>query len=350
VDSDQGGGPQYDWFDISGVGSQIFVTDEQMGPVQLLGFNISYYGNVYASIRVCSNGYLALTSNTVVATNAPIPNAAAPNNMIAPFWDDLNPGVGGGKVYGYQDVANDRYIVQWDAVQRKATGAPQTFQAIINDDGTIVFQYETVSQVDECTVGIENNVGNDGLEIAFNEPYLHDGLAILITDEPLPEWLSVAPTSGTVGPSSSTNLVVTFDSTDLLDGTYLKTIRLTTNDTDEPIVDVLAELTVTSGPTSIALTTLPETFQLAAARPNPFASQSTIQYAVPSPGADVRIDVFDVGGRRVQTLVNGPVAPGRHTVSWNGRDAAGKRTAAGVYFARMEAPGFSQVRKVTFLR
>ncbi|MGH2570364.1 MAG: S8 family serine peptidase, partial [bacterium] len=349
VDSDQGGGPDYAWVEISGVGTPLFLGDEAMGPVTLLGFNISYYGNLFASIRVCSNGYIALTSNTVVATNAAIPTAAAPNNFFAPFWDDLNPAAGGA-IYTYKDVANSRFIVQWDGVPRKATGAPQTFQAIIDNDGTWTYQYETVSEVNECTVGIENNVGGDGLEVAFNEPYLHDALAIFFTDVPLPEWLSVSPTNGTVGPLSSTDLVVTFDSTDLLDGTYLKTIRLTTNDTDESIVDILAELTVTADATDVSLVTSPGTFQLSAPRPNPFASQSTIQYAVPSPGAEVRIDVFDVSGRRVRTLVQGAIPPGRHSVTWDGRDGAGRHTSAGVYFARMEAGGFSQVQKVTLLR
>jgi hypothetical protein len=245
---------------------------------------------------------------------------------------------------------NGRFIVQWDGVPRKATGAPQTFQVIFDSDGTWTYQYETVSQVNECTVGIENNVGSDGLEVAFNEPYLHDGLAIFFTDVPLPEWLSVAPTNGTVPPSSSTDLVVTFDSTDLLDGTYLKTIRITTNDTDESVVDILAELTVTANPTDVSVATLPGTFQLSAPRPNPFASQSTIQYAVPSPGAEVRIDVFDVSGRRVRTLVQGAIPPGRHSVTWDGRDGAGRHTSAGVYFTRMQAAGFSQVQKVTLLR
>jgi len=350
VDSDQGGGPDYDWVDISSVGTPIGLGDEQMGPVQLLGFNISYYGNVYASIRACSNGYLALTTNTVVAANAPIPTAAAPNNFIAPFWDDLNPAAGG-TVYSWQDTANGRFIVQWEGVRRKATGTPQTFQAIIQDDGRIIFQYESVSEVDECTVGIENNVGTIGLEIAFDEPYLHDGLAVLITDEPLPEWLSIAPTEGEVPPQSSSDLIVSFDATDLLEGTYLKTIRLHTNDTDEPTVDVLATLTVTpGGATDVSLGTVPAVFQLSAPRPNPFGSATTIDYSVPGNGADVRIVVFDVAGRLVRTLVNEPRPAGRHSVSWDGRDSGGRRTASGVYFYRMQAGDFSQVRKVTLLK
>jgi subtilisin family serine protease len=349
VDSDAGGGPTYDWFDISGVGTAIPLGDEQMGPVQLLGFNFNYYGNVYASIRACSNGYLALTSNAVEANNAPIPSAAAPNNFIAPFWDDLDPSAGG-TVYSYQDAGNGRFIVQWNNVRRKSTGTAHTFQAIIQDDSRLIFQYASVSEVDECTVGIENNVGNDGLEVAFNEAYLHDGLAILFTDEPLPEWLDVSPTGGTVDPQSSSNLLVTFDSTDLLDGTYMKTIRIHTNDTDEPTVDVLATLTVTADATDVSLEVSPLAFQLAVPRPNPFGSVTAIDFAVPTGGAAVRIVVFDVTGRLVRTLVNETRPAGRHSVSWDGRDSGGQRAASGIYFYRMDAGGFSQVQKVTLLK
>ena len=197
---------------------------------------------------------------------------------------------------------------------------------------------------------IKNNVGNDGLEVAFNEAYLHDGLAILFTDEPLPEWLDVSPTGGTVDPQSSSNLLVTFDSTDLLDGTYMKTIRIHTNDTDEPTVDVLATLTVTAVATDVSLEVSPLAFQLAVPRPNPFGSVTAIDFAVPTGGAAVRIVVFDVTGRLVRTLVNETRPAGRHSVSWDGRDSGGQRAASGIYFYRMDAGGFSQVQKVTLLK
>ncbi|MBZ0268287.1 S8 family serine peptidase, partial [bacterium] len=222
VDSDQGGGPNYDWFDISGIGTQHFLGNEQSTTPQLFGFNFSYYGGLYASVRVCSNGYLSMTDATVSSANAAMPNSAAPNNIIAPFWDDLDPSTGG-TIHTYQDAGNGRFIVQWTGVPLAGGGAPQTFQAILRNDNRILFMYNTVSDVAGCSVGIENNTGTVGLNVTHNEAYLHDGLAVTFTDVPLPEWLSVAPMSGSVAPLSSTDLDVTFDSTDLLDGTYGKT-------------------------------------------------------------------------------------------------------------------------------
>ena len=51
----------------------------------------------------------------------------------------------------------------------------------------------------------------------------------------------------------------------------------------------------------------------------------------------VRLDAFDVSGRRVATLDQGLRGPGTHEVSWSGRDAAGGRVASGIYFLRLRA-------------
>ncbi|MCA9753198.1 MAG: hypothetical protein KC591_13470, partial [Gemmatimonadetes bacterium] len=57
-----------------------------------------------------------------------------------------------------------------------------------------------------------------------------------------------------------------------------------------------------------------------------------------------------VTGRRVATLRNGPTAAGRHAVTWNGRDDAGKLLAAGIYFGRVETPEREQCVKITRIR
>jgi hypothetical protein len=80
--------------------------------------------------------------------------------------------------------------------------------------------------------------------------------------------------------------------------------------------------------------------------PNPFRSAGTIPFVVPgekgSPGAGApavaaRLQIVDVAGRTVRTLVEGPVAPGRHQAHWDGRDAAGRPVASGIYFLRLAA-------------
>lgn len=92
---------------------------------------------------------------------------------------------------------------------------------------------------------------------------------------------------------------------------------------------------------------LPLQLALHSARPNPFASRTAIHFDLPV-GGRVRLVIFDVAGRRVRTLVDGVLAPGFHVSEWDGRgDGGGLR--AGVYFARLEAPGGTLSRKLVRL-
>jgi len=52
----------------------------------------------------------------------------------------------------------------------------------------------------------------------------------------------------------------------------------------------------------------------------------------------VRLELFDVRGRRLRTLVSGGLAAGTHTAAWDGRTERGERAAAGVYFLRLTTP------------
>ncbi len=77
---------------------------------------------------------------------------------------------------------------------------------------------------------------------------------------------------------------------------------------------------------------------LGRAYPNPFNPQTTIEYALPS-AQNARLAVYDLSGRLVRILVDGPEAAGRHAVVWRGRDQQGDALASGVYFSRLEAGG-----------
>ncbi len=241
IDSDQPEGPAYNWIEISSVGTSPGDQDDgNYGPIPL-GFTVDFYAWAYDAIRICTNGWLSFASTVTEYDNQGIPDSAEPNGLIAPFWDDLNPS-SSGTVYYYADAANQRFIVEWDGVVLYGTEDAQTFQVIINADGTILYQYQTVTDGTSCTVGIENQDGSDGLEIVFNAPYLHDGLAILI-DHSTP-WLTVNPMAGSVGPYDFTLLDVMFNATEVTEGTYTGSITIFSNDQDESIIVVPVTLEV----------------------------------------------------------------------------------------------------------
>jgi len=89
---------------------------------------------------------------------------------------------------------------------------------------------------------------------------------------------------------------------------------------------------------------LPNLFSLSQNNPNPFARETSISFTVPKP-IHVRLEVFDVAGELVETLVDDLQLPGMHQVRW---DAEGN--ASGIYFYRLQAGGFTDVKKMLLLR
>lgn len=75
-------------------------------------------------------------------------------------------------------------------------------------------------------------------------------------------------------------------------------------------------------------------FKLLQNYPNPFNASTTISFHLPE-HSNVTLDVFNVRGQRIKTLLNGPVEAGHHLVQWNGDGASGTQTASGVYYYRL---------------
>ncbi len=82
--------------------------------------------------------------------------------------------------------------------------------------------------------------------------------------------------------------------------------------------------------------------------PNPFTESTTIDYQLRSP-THVRIEVYDLLGRRIHTLVDARQSAGPHQVTWTGR-SGGAPAASGVYFVRLRAGDFTETRKMTLIR
>lgn len=88
---------------------------------------------------------------------------------------------------------------------------------------------------------------------------------------------------------------------------------------------------------------------LRAPTPNPTLGGLRFTLGLPEPGR-AGVALFDVRGRRVRALFEGPLPAGAHEFAWDGRDDTGARAAAGVYFLRAELPGGTSVRRVTLAR
>jgi len=94
---------------------------------------------------------------------------------------------------------------------------------------------------------------------------------------------------------------------------------------------------------------LPYGFELHQNYPNPFNPATTIQYSLPE-RSQVRIEVFNLLGQKVQTLVDTEMSAGSYTVSWDGTDGSGKPVATGVYLYRFQAGEHIQTKKMLLLK
>ncbi|MFQ5583843.1 MAG: T9SS type A sorting domain-containing protein [Calditrichia bacterium] len=95
--------------------------------------------------------------------------------------------------------------------------------------------------------------------------------------------------------------------------------------------------------------TVPDKFELGQNYPNPFNPSTSINYRLPW-RAFVVLKIYNILGQDIRTLVNAPNAKGLHTVKWNGTDERGFPVASGVYFYRLAAGDFSQIRRMVLLR
>ncbi len=90
-------------------------------------------------------------------------------------------------------------------------------------------------------------------------------------------------------------------------------------------------------------------FGLAGSYPNPFNPKTTIAFDLPAAG-QAQLAVYDVAGRLVRVLAAGLLPAGRQQLDWDGRDAAGREAAAGVYLARLSAAGRSDTQRLVMLK
>jgi hypothetical protein len=188
------GAPVYSWIDIRTVGTAItgLQDDNVLGPFPL-GFSFPYYWYSVDAMYVGSNGYVAFGDNALAASPfVNLPNAARPNNTLAPFMADFDfTGSGNpAKAFYWTNAAADTFIVEYDSVKFWSTGGLNTFQVILSrPDSSITFQYKLQTGTPyngwvpgDDELGIENVSGTVGISyLNGNIPtrnMIHDTLAV----------------------------------------------------------------------------------------------------------------------------------------------------------------------------
>jgi hypothetical protein len=253
IDSNEPGGPVYEWNDISTTGTLVTnwvptdiypaVDEGKAGPFSL-GFTFKYYGVEYNNVWFCSNGFISFVDITDAGmSNDQIPASGIPNCLIAGIWDDLD-GQTTGKVYYKQET--NRFIIQYDNWPGYYSGTgPFTWQFVINKNGKIMLYYKTIlGSSNSSTIGIENHSGNDGLQVAYNATYLQNNLALQFSAEP--DWLLAENIEGTVYNDNTISVLLNFITEGLDSGDYSMDMVITSNDPVNPEIVVPIGMKITS--------------------------------------------------------------------------------------------------------
>ena len=235
IDSDESGGPTFNWIDIAATGTAVPLStlgdDGKAGPYNM-GFDFEFYGEVKSQFWVASNGAVCFNSAYFTYSNTGIPtNNSANVDFIAGFWDDLYSTYAGVGVY-YQQFA-DYTIVQWNDAQRLSyPGYMMDFQFIMYRNGKIKVQYKDISAgftLTSSTEGIQSSTPSLGLQVSMNTNYVHNNLAILYS-LPADFIVAVEPAFGTVAEGESQGITITYDSQDYEPGDYTQELLLESND------------------------------------------------------------------------------------------------------------------------
>jgi hypothetical protein len=158
-----------------------------------LPFETQFYGMVLDTITIARNGFVSMGSQPLAGNfqNWPLDRAIGGGvGMIAPLWDDLTMGNGGG-IYYYHDVDNGRFIVEWSKLRlRSGARVDLIFQVMILDrtvwitesgDQNIIIQYKSIenqqgnagwnNETPYASVGISSPRGDTGLSYTWNNEY-----------------------------------------------------------------------------------------------------------------------------------------------------------------------------------
>ena len=233
----------------SAIGGYLPLADYGIGPVADAGdetisnFNVPtfyYGGEPYTRIGVVSNGYVVIGGGTTADINyypQTFPDPARPNNVVAPFWTDLNPAAGGAlRVAILGDGSTNWLIVDYNAVKN--------FSNLTTHTGEVWFRLGAAPASEQTSIvyGAANAAADDpGSAINWGAENRTGTSGVNLTSAPADntEWLV-----NTIGPTAGGTQTITYDVSAKKAGTYHSVAAMTSNLT-AGTTQVVQVLTVT---------------------------------------------------------------------------------------------------------
>ncbi len=162
-------------------------------------------------------------------------------------------------------------------------------------------------------------------------------------------WLQATAPTAEIPPGGAAQVPVFVDPTGLLPGVYRATLIILSNDPASPLL-VPVVLDYGSGLSGVGDPVPPAGGARLDNYPNPFNPRTVLRFTARG-GEPAELAVYDVRGRRVRTLAQGPLTVGPQEVPWDGLDDQGRGVPSGQYFARLrEGAAEPAVRKLMLVR
>ena len=220
----------YNWIDPTGM-TAFSLANDGVTAAQTLPFSFRFYDQNYSQLHIGANGLIGFENQGLnVAANVDMPNAAVPNSLICPFWDDLNPAAAGTIYFGVAGTApNRKAVISWVNV-RHASNPPAsyTFQTVLEEGShRILFQYQNIQPGSNnpgaagksATIGVEHSTGLVAAKYSFNGGILLSNNQAVLFTPGSSGGMSVTPSTGLAssgavgGPFLPTNQMYTIQNT-----------------------------------------------------------------------------------------------------------------------------------------
>ena len=229
-----------EWIDISAIGNLYeFTNNDDSGAIIDIGFDFPFYGQNRNQLFINPNGWIGFENDSNAWDNISIPSSSAPSSAIFGFWDDLNPindncNSCAGEVFYHSN--DERMVVWFNNVAHWPTNFEDSyynFQIVIYKSGEIKFNYNNmVGVTDSATIGIQNDSGNSGLQMAYNSQYVENDLTSYVKKNPI--WAGINQinnfdVSGELLAGSSVNVNILIENNDLVEGGYTANLNISSN-------------------------------------------------------------------------------------------------------------------------
>tara|TARA_A100001011_G_scaffold397276_1_gene497768 strand:- start:1154 stop:2053 length:900 start_codon:yes stop_codon:yes gene_type:complete len=139
---------------------------------------------------------------------------------------------------------------------------------------------------------------------------------------------------------------------------YLSLANLPGTSMDPELLNVVCGFPDEANPVTVSTSSLglddnesiPDYFALHQNYPNPFNPSTQISFDVPQGAEHIMLNVYNILGQNVSTLVNGVMNPGQYTMEWNATDEVGNPVASGIYFYELRSTSFTARKKMLLIR